>query len=133
MKRPYGTGRFAEVGDMGSVTTIADVAEVVRRMLEDLIAHPDEWENPTLERFLDALGASLDGIPQGYANQGKQFPEDPTWEILAAVLVMASAMSNYLCNGDAAAPLPVLRHCASCAPGRLAIGIRGYSRSLAEP
>jgi hypothetical protein len=90
MKGPYDTGRFAEVGDMSSVTTIADVAEVVRRMLGDLISHPDEWENPTLERFLEALAASLDGIPHGYANRGEQFPEDPTWEILAAVLVMAS-------------------------------------------
>jgi hypothetical protein len=90
MRSPYDTGRFADVGDISNVTTMTDVADVVQRMLGDLLAHPDEWENPTLERFLEALAASLEGIPHAYANQGKPFPKEPNWRIVTEVLVMAS-------------------------------------------
>jgi hypothetical protein len=90
MRDPYDTGRFAEVGDISSVTTIMDAADVVQRMLSDLLAHPDEWENPTLERFLEALVASLEGMPHACANRGEHFPKEPTWRILAEALVMAT-------------------------------------------
>lgn len=49
----------------------------------------DEWENSTLDRFLEALAAPLEGIPDAYA-KNEQFPVAPTWKILAEVLVMAS-------------------------------------------
>jgi hypothetical protein len=87
---PYDTGRFADVGDLAQVATPADAAEIVQRMLDDLLAHPDEWENPTLERFLDALSASLRGLPQAYANWGEEFPAAPTWRMLVQALVTAS-------------------------------------------
>ena len=90
MNSGYGTGRFANVGDLGQVTSNADVAQVDERMLADLRAHPAEWENPTLERFLDALAASLEGLPGLYANRSESFPESPTWKIFAEALVMAS-------------------------------------------
>jgi hypothetical protein len=59
MSSPYGTGRFAEVSGLDQVATHADVVTVVEQMLTDLRGHPDAWENHTLERFLDALAASL--------------------------------------------------------------------------
>jgi hypothetical protein len=90
MTNPYETGRFAEVGDLDQVNSHDDVAEVVEQMLSDLRAHPDEWENPTLDRFLDALAGVLQGLPGYYANRGEQFPNAPTWAMLAGVLVSAS-------------------------------------------
>jgi len=90
MKGPYDTGRFAEVGDLGQVASPAEAAEIVQRMLNDLVAHPDEWENATLVRFLEALAASLEALPSGYANRGERFPETPTWRIFAELLVMAT-------------------------------------------
>jgi hypothetical protein len=90
MNSDYGTGRFANAGDLSQVSSHADVAQVAERMLADLRAHPAEWENPTLERFLDALAASLEGLPGLYANRDDHFPEPPTWKIFAEALVMAS-------------------------------------------
>lgn len=90
MKGPYDTGRFAEVGDLDHVNSHTDLAQVVQQMLSDLLAHPDEWENSTLDRFLEALAASLDGLPGLYANRGEQFPQAPTWKMFAGVLVAAS-------------------------------------------
>ena len=90
MSSGYETGRFANAGDLSQVSSHTDVAQVAVRMLADLRDHPAEWENPTLERFLDALAASLEGLPGLYANRGERFPESPTWKILAETLVMAS-------------------------------------------
>jgi hypothetical protein len=59
-------------------------------MLDDLRGHPTEWENHPLDRFLEALAAHLDALPHGYANRGEPFPAQPTWQLLAEVLVAAS-------------------------------------------
>lgn len=90
MNSSYGSGRFANVGDLSQVSNNTDVALVAVRMLADLRAHPAEWENPTLERFIEALAASLEGLPGLYANRGERFPASPTWKIFAEALVMAS-------------------------------------------
>jgi hypothetical protein len=92
MSPGYETGRFADVSqaDLDQISSHADVARVVEQMRTDLLAHPDEWENPTLERFLDALAASLDGLDGLYANRGEQLPDPPTWKLLAEALVIAS-------------------------------------------
>lgn len=90
MSNPYETGRFAQVGDLDQIASHADVARVVREMAEDLRRNPNAWENSTLERFLDALSASLSALPNLYANRGESFPDQPDWKILAEMLVMAS-------------------------------------------
>jgi hypothetical protein len=90
MNSPYDTGRFAEVTGLEHVATHTDVVAIVEQMLADLKAHPDEWENGTLERFLDALAASLDALPPLHANRGEDMPDQPTWKTIAEVLVMAT-------------------------------------------
>lgn len=90
MRNPLETGRSAEVGELDQIASHNDVARVVDEMLNDLRQHPNEWENPTLEHFLDALSASLSALPHLYANQGESLPDQPTWKLLAEVLVMAS-------------------------------------------
>jgi hypothetical protein len=92
MTSAYDTGRFADVSDqdLAAVRTHTDVAQIVEQMLTDLRAHPDEWENPTLERFLDALAASLDALEPLHTNRGEAVPSQPTWKLLADVLVKAS-------------------------------------------
>ena len=90
MSSGYETGRFADAGDLGQVSSHTDAAQVTERMLADLRAHPTEWENPTLERFLDALAASLEALPGLYANRGEPLPDPPTWKVFTEALVMTS-------------------------------------------
>ena len=90
MSNPYETGRPADVTGLDQVESNADAARIVEEMLHDLQCHPTEWENGTLERFLEALSASLDSLPNSYANRGVQFPNPPTWKLFAELLVMAS-------------------------------------------
>jgi hypothetical protein len=60
----YETGRPADV-DPSRVVTRVDATNVVLVMLEDVRKHPGSWENPTLDRFLEALAASMEGIEAG--------------------------------------------------------------------
>jgi len=59
-------------------------------MLADLREHPTEWENHTLDRFLEALAAALEGLSSRYPNRGQPLPKTATWKILAETLVTAS-------------------------------------------
>jgi len=58
-------GRPADVGDLvEEVDDYRDVARVLTAMVDDLRAHPDEWENFTLDRYLEALAALMDSVDQ---------------------------------------------------------------------
>jgi hypothetical protein len=83
------TGRFADV-DLSGVEGRDDVAALVSLMVADLRAYPDSWENPTLDRFLEALAASLGDAGSGDYDGGIQRPVQPTWRLFAELLVMAS-------------------------------------------
>ncbi|GAB3936913.1 DUF7660 family protein [Micromonospora vulcania] len=86
--QPY--GRFADVDDPPATATRQDIARLVDGMQADLIAHPDEWENTTLESFLGALSSSLTDIDGRYANEGRTMPDQPTWQLVGEALLMAS-------------------------------------------
>jgi hypothetical protein len=47
-----------------------------------------DWENDTLGRHLEALGALLDSIENNYINNGDPVPEDP-WELMTRALKRA--------------------------------------------
>jgi hypothetical protein len=64
-----------------------DLARVLEAMRADLHAHPHEWENHTLERYLDALAAIIASL---LANPGENLPEQPSWALIAELLVAAS-------------------------------------------
>lgn len=88
----YESGRFADIDDetILDARTPHDVAAIVDRMSADLSQHPDEWDNHTLERFLDALARVLSGLDQLYRNRGEVLPDPPTWSIVAEALVIAT-------------------------------------------
>ena len=56
---------------------------VVEEMQRELEAGA-EWENHTLERFLDGFSSLLRSIELAYRNEGKAAPADP-WIIVADV------------------------------------------------
>jgi hypothetical protein len=88
---PAQTGRFAHVSDPASARSREDLLQVIAAMQEDLAgAGAREWENPTLERFLDALAGFLDGLDGYYANRGQQVPGHSDWGLFATALVAAT-------------------------------------------
>jgi hypothetical protein len=59
--------------------TRQDVVDTLNALRADLSANPDSWENPTLERYLEAMAAWLD------SGQSRQVRE-PSWDVLCDLL-----------------------------------------------
>ena len=68
-----------------SVQSVGDLIVVITRLRSDLAENPDGWENPTLDRFLEAMAAWLSAFPQSYVNCGQDVPK-PDWRFVADVL-----------------------------------------------
>lgn len=85
------TGRTAVVGDLlDEVRDHHDLARVVEAMRADLVEHPYEWENNDLERYLDGLAGIADGLDGLLGNRGDDLPVQPSWALIAELLVGAS-------------------------------------------
>ncbi len=66
-----------------------DLVEFISALRQDLETNPDNWENPTLPRFLEAMGAWVEAMDQFYRNQGVEFSEQQPWEVFATILLAA--------------------------------------------
>ena len=85
------TGRFAHVDRASQVASRQDAQRVIAQMRADLAGRgSEEWENPTLDRFLEALEAVVDGLPGQLARQGEAEPAQPDWALLDDILVAAT-------------------------------------------
>jgi hypothetical protein len=67
-----------------------DLVAFIRALNKDLRDNPDSWENPTLDQFLEALGAWIADMDGYYINQGKAVPERVDWKIAGEMLMAAS-------------------------------------------
>ncbi len=60
----------------------AEVLSTLDRLIEDLANNPDTWENPTLDRFLEAMRAWLKDSPM--ADRAT-----PSWSLISDMLEAA--------------------------------------------
>ena len=72
-----------------AVTTRDDLASFVTALKDDLITHGSDWENPDLERFLEAMSAWVFSMENAYKNLGKEVPVQPSWKAFAEILLAA--------------------------------------------
>jgi hypothetical protein len=66
------------------VTTREQFASFIEALRTDLLENESAWENPTLERFLEALASYVQDIP-GYIKNTRSAvdPEVPSWQLFA--------------------------------------------------
>lgn len=62
--------------------TREDVVAAIRNLLVDLKENPDSWENPTLERYLDAMAAWVE-------SSGKKHNQPLTWDLVVEMFEAA--------------------------------------------
>ncbi len=67
-----------------------DFVRFVREMLRELDSAKQQWENTTLERFLEALAGWSGDMDGYYANRGQVLPEQPSWRLMAEMLLAAT-------------------------------------------
>jgi hypothetical protein len=72
-----------------SIRSRGDFVEFVKSLTKDLRDNPTSWENVTLERFLEALGACVEDMDGYYLNQGKPLPAQIDWQIVGEMLMAA--------------------------------------------
>jgi hypothetical protein len=65
------------------------LADFVAELRSDLETSGDSWENPTLDRYLEAMEAWIRDMDGYYKNSGQPVPESPSWRTLADILYAA--------------------------------------------
>jgi hypothetical protein len=76
--------------DLALVQTRDDLASFVSALRDDLLQHADEWENPTLDRFLDAFSAWCGDMPGFFDRIGEAVPTQPDWSLIARMFLAAA-------------------------------------------
>ncbi|WP_455432085.1 DUF7660 family protein [Streptomyces wuyuanensis] len=56
------------------VSSRLDLAEHIRRLRSDLLQRSDQWENVSLEGYLEAMAAWIEAAPHWYGNRGEEMP-----------------------------------------------------------
>lgn len=74
---------------VNEVKSKTDLVRFIRSLAADLAAHPEEWENDSLEKYLAALGNWLADSDGYYLNRGLDVPSDPGWKNFAEMLIAA--------------------------------------------
>lgn len=69
--------------DPRQVRSKADFLAFLEALQASLKDNPDQWENPTLERYLEALAAWVDASDNSYRNRGEPVPTDINWRFMA--------------------------------------------------
>lgn len=72
-----------------AIGTREDLVAFVALLRRDLREQPEDWENPTLERFLAAIAAWTDDMDGYFANRGEPVPLHPSWRMLGELLLAA--------------------------------------------
>jgi hypothetical protein len=73
-----------------AIETKDDLTTFVDELREDLRVHPDEWQNLTLDHYLESLSAWLTDVADDYfGRNGEATPESPSWRALGEMLLAA--------------------------------------------
>ncbi len=65
-------------------------AAFVRTLRDEFIQRGDQWENPTIDRFLDALAGWIEDSPGWYRNHHLELPAEGDWTFFARALGAAT-------------------------------------------
>jgi hypothetical protein len=72
-----------------SVQSREDLVAFIAALRTDLETGDEIWENSDLPRFLEALEAWAMDLPGYFENRGEPVPEEPSWSLVAMLLVAA--------------------------------------------
>ncbi|WP_340377820.1 hypothetical protein U5640_24025 [Streptomyces sp. SS7] len=71
------------------VTSREELVAFIAQLRDDFVERGDQWENATLDRFLDALTAWIDASPGWYRNFDQEMPPNGDWTLFARALSAA--------------------------------------------
>jgi hypothetical protein len=74
---------------IAAINSQQDLADFVDALCSDLAVNRGQWENKTLERYLEAMGAWIRSMDGYYKNTGQPPVEVPSCRTLADILYAA--------------------------------------------
>ncbi len=75
----------------GEILTRTELVAFISDLHQDYLQRGDDWENHNLDRFLEALAASVDSSDAWHQNFGKELPANGDWAFFARALRAATA------------------------------------------
>ena len=67
--------------------TRAELAKFLEEVAQSVERDPGEWENTTLDRFLEAMSAWVVDMDGSFTNRGLPVPTTPTWQLFAQMVL----------------------------------------------
>lgn len=74
------------LNDTTRVRTRADLVSYIRQLSQEAGDPFSRWENPSLDRYLDALSAWTNDMDGYFTSRGEPVPDRPDWSLVAAML-----------------------------------------------
>lgn len=71
---------------INNIKTKEDFIKFLHYLREDYKNNPDEWENPDLSRYLEAIMSFTEAVEQAYKNNDIKMEELSKWRIFADIL-----------------------------------------------
>lgn len=72
-----------------SVESRHDLVSFINALRNDLATHPEEWQNRTLDDFLEAMSAWVQDMDGYYQNNHLPMPPLPSWKNIAEIMLAA--------------------------------------------
>jgi hypothetical protein len=73
--------------EVKTIKTREDLASFIQVLHDEFQAHHAEWENVTLETYLEALSGYVWDRDGNYINRNQSVPEQPDWSLIGAILL----------------------------------------------
>lgn len=75
--------------NLDTIKTREELSEFIVQLSRDLQNNKEDWENPDLPSFLEAMSGWVDAMDGYYKNKGEAMPRDVPWNIFANILYAA--------------------------------------------
>lgn len=74
---------------VSEIQTRSDLVAFIEALRRDFQAHPETWENASLDSFLSALASWAEDMDGYYQNKGLEVPKNPIWKTFGEMLAAA--------------------------------------------
>jgi hypothetical protein len=71
------------------IQTRDDLVLFIHHLVQDLGTCAEQWENTSLEAYLEAIASWVQDMEGYYRNRGETAPQHPTWRHVGEILLAA--------------------------------------------
>jgi len=76
-------------GEVPTIVSKEDLANFIEALRDDFLHNSAGWENPTIDKYLDAMAAWVRSMDNYYRHVGEGPPIQPTWRTIGHILSAA--------------------------------------------